>query len=102
MPDMPLSGPGRIVSFVTMGVFGLATIATVIADVPPASWVNDLQGTLTNGSYSPKLTIIALVVPCLGLSWLCGLLFDALTQNGEFRDSDRKRRKRRRRVEWDD
>ncbi len=105
MPELQLSRRGRIVSYVAMAVLCLIAIVTLIAKIPPASWVNGFQAILTNGSYSPKLTIILLVVPSLGLGWLCGILFDAVTQRGEFRDTDTRRRRRRQRdefEEWED
>lgn len=63
--------------WIVTGVLGLLALVSVIAEVPPTSWVNGLQMAIGNGSYSPKLTLMILIVSAVGLGRLFGAVFDA-------------------------
>ena len=65
---------GKVVGIAVGVVLGLGFVALMIADLPPVSWMNDLQSRLFGGYHFPQLTLLLLllmvVVPAVGVAAL--------------------------------
>jgi hypothetical protein len=91
-----------------MVVLGLGIAALTIADVPPASWINEFQA--RSLGYSRKLTMVVLVIVILGPAAAIWAVVKAVREGsaayarGEDEDDEDldPPRRRRRRRDYDD